>query len=149
MSTRRLAVVVVTGFAVVLLLVSSTSHPAGAQVTAAALSGRVTSAADGPLAGVLVSARKAGSTVTVTVVSDEQGRYRFPPSKLTPGKHALTIRAAGYELSAPVEVSSSIVRFAMSEIVGAVFTALTVRTNASLAVRVPSLTVTVIVAVPV
>src|SRR5207247_1400253 len=77
---------------------------AGAQATAAALNGRVTSAADGPLAGVLVSARKAGSTVTVTVVSDEQGRYRFPPSKLTPGKHALTIRAAGYELVAPVEV---------------------------------------------
>ena len=104
MSTRRLAVVVVTRFAVALMLAGSTSHPAGAQVAAAALSGRVTSAADGPLAGVLVSARKAGSTVTVTVVSDEQGRYRFPPSKLTPGKHALTIRAAGYELVAPVEV---------------------------------------------
>ncbi len=104
MSTRRLAIVVVTGFAVVLLLAGATSHPAGAQAPAAALTGRVTSAADGPLAGVLVSARKAGSTVTVTVVSDEQGRYRFPPSKLTPGKHALTIRAAGYELVAPVEV---------------------------------------------
>src|SRR3989442_10820610 len=104
MSTRRLAVVVFTGFAVALMLAGSTSHPADAQATAAALTGRVTSAADGPLAGVLVSARKAGSTVTVTVVSDEQGRYRFPPSKLTPGKHALTIRAAGYELSTPVEV---------------------------------------------
>src|SRR3989442_14589704 len=104
MSTRRLAVVVFTGFAVALMLAGSTSHPADAQATAAALTGRVTSAADGPLAGVLVSARKAGSTVTVTVVSDEQGRYRFPPSKLTPGKPALTIRAPGYELSGPVEV---------------------------------------------
>src|SRR5207245_687181 len=66
MSTRRLAVVF-TGFAVALMLAGSTSHPAGAQAPAAALTGRVTSAADGPLAGVLVSARKAGSTVTVTV----------------------------------------------------------------------------------
>src|SRR5206468_9377848 len=72
MSTRRLAVVVVTGFAVVLLLAGATSHPAGAQAPAAALTGRVTSAAEGPLAGVLVSARKSGSTVTVTVVRSEE-----------------------------------------------------------------------------
>jgi len=104
MSTRRLAVNVVTGFAVVLLLASSTSHPAGAQTGAPALSGQVTSAAEGPLEGVLVSARKARSNVTVTVVSDERGNYRFPAAKLTPGTYSLTIRAAGYELDAPVEI---------------------------------------------
>ena len=43
----------------------------GAQAqAAAALSGQVTSAEEGPMEGVLVSARQDGSTVTVTVVSD-------------------------------------------------------------------------------
>ena len=50
--------------------------------------------------GVLVSAKGAGSTVTVTVtvVSDQQGRYSFPAAKLEPGRYALRIRAIGYDL---------------------------------------------------
>jgi virginiamycin B lyase len=48
---------------------------------------------------VLVSAKKAGSTVTITVVSDEQGRFRFPRAKLEPGKYTFTIRAVGYDLN--------------------------------------------------
>src|SRR5260221_12713119 len=55
----------------------------------AALAGRVSSAEDGPLEGVLVSAKRAGSTVTVTLVSDQQGRYRFPQSRLEPGQDTL------------------------------------------------------------
>ena len=43
-----------------------------------ALTGQVTSTEEGPMEGVLVSAKKAGSTITITVVSDEQGRYSFP-----------------------------------------------------------------------
>jgi hypothetical protein len=39
--------------------------------------------------GVLVSARRAASTMTVTVVSDAQGRYRFPSARLQPGAYAL------------------------------------------------------------
>src|SRR3954462_15179763 len=69
-----------------------------------ALNGRVTSAEEGAMEGVLVSAKKQGSTITVTVVSDAQGRYRFPDAKLAPGKYALTVRAAGYELEAPLVV---------------------------------------------
>jgi hypothetical protein len=49
---------------------------------------------------------------------------------------------------APVPLSSLIVWSAMFEIVGAVFPALTVSTNVSPAVNPPSLTVTVMVAVP-
>src|SRR5439155_16353730 len=64
----------------------------------AQLSGRVTSSEEGAMEGVLVSAKKVGSTITVTVVSDREGRYRFPEKKLTPGKYALSVRAAGYEL---------------------------------------------------
>jgi hypothetical protein len=42
-----------------------------------ALTGQVTSAEEGAMEGVLVSARKAGSTITTTVVTDAQGRYLF------------------------------------------------------------------------
>src|SRR6266851_6325822 len=47
-----------------------------AQTEPPALSGRVSSAEEGAMEGVLVSAKKAGSTITITVVSDAQGRYR-------------------------------------------------------------------------
>jgi imidazolonepropionase-like amidohydrolase/streptogramin lyase len=66
-----------------------------------ALQGRVTSVEEGPMEGVLVSAKRAGSTITVTVVSDREGRYRFPESRLEPGEYALRIRAAGYDLDSP------------------------------------------------
>jgi virginiamycin B lyase len=48
--------------------------------------------------GVLVSAKRTGSTMTITVVSDAQGRYRFPADKLEPGQYSLRIRAVGYDL---------------------------------------------------
>ena len=63
-----------------------------------AVTGRVSSAEDGSLEGVLVSARKAGSTITITVVTDQQGQYRFPQARLEPGQYALRIRAVGYDL---------------------------------------------------
>jgi len=66
--------------------------------TSIALSGLVTSVEEGQMEGVLVSAKMAGSSITITVVSDAQGRYRFPASKLTPGQYTLRIRAVGYDL---------------------------------------------------
>jgi virginiamycin B lyase len=66
-----------------------------------ALSGQVTSAEEGPMEGVLVSAKKAGSTITTTVVTDEKGHYSFPGSRLEPGHYALRVRAAGYDLEGP------------------------------------------------
>src|SRR6202023_512634 len=48
--------------------------------------------------GVLVSAQQSGSPITVTVVTDQSGSYRFPAARLAPGSYALRIRAAGYEL---------------------------------------------------
>jgi virginiamycin B lyase len=68
----------------------------------AALSGVVTSAEEGAMEGVLVSAKKAGSTMTITVVSDAQGRYRFPRAKLEAGQYAIRIRAAGYDLDSRI-----------------------------------------------
>src|SRR3954447_13922917 len=63
-----------------------------------ALSGQITSAEEGAMEGVLVSAKKAGSTITITVVSDRDGRFSFPASKIEPGQYALRIRAIGYDL---------------------------------------------------
>src|SRR5262252_6660345 len=63
-----------------------------------ALTGKVTSQAEGAMEGVLVGAKKAGSTITTWVVSNAQGQYSFPRDRMTPGKYAISIRAVGYEL---------------------------------------------------
>src|SRR5215471_9049626 len=65
----------------------------------AALTGLVSSAEEGPMEGVLVSARKSASTITITVVSDRAGRYSFPQSRMEPGEYTIRVRAAGYELA--------------------------------------------------
>ena len=73
-----------------------------------ALTGQVSSQEEGRMEGVLVSAKREGSTVTTTVVSDAQGRYSFPSARLEPGRYTLRIRAVGYELenSQPAEVKA-------------------------------------------
>jgi virginiamycin B lyase len=62
----------------------------------AALAGAVTSAQEGAMEGVLVTAKKNGSTIATTVVTDDKGRYSFPADRLDPGHYAIKIRAAGY-----------------------------------------------------
>ena len=69
-----------------------------AAAQAAALTGVVSSAEEGAMEGVIVSAHKDGSNITVSVISDDKGHYAFPADKLSPGKYAITIRAAGWEL---------------------------------------------------
>ena len=73
-----------------------------------ALTGQVSSEKEGPMEGVVVGAKREGSTITINVFSDEQGRYNFPASKLGPGRYSLRIRAAGYDLDGPkaVDVAS-------------------------------------------
>ena len=51
--------------------------------------------------GVLVSAKKADSAVTITVVSDDKGHYSFPADRLEPGRYTISIRAIGYKLDGP------------------------------------------------
>src|SRR5262245_1377289 len=68
---------------------------------AQALTGTVSSAEECAMEGVLVRAKKAGSTITITVVSDARGRYAFPSAKLEPGTYSLRIRAVGYDLAGP------------------------------------------------
>ena len=76
----------------------------GQSTDSPALQGQVSSAEEGPMEGVLVSAKREGSTVTVTVVSDQQGRYRFPRNKLEAGQYSVRIRAVGYEVNDPGKV---------------------------------------------
>ena len=65
----------------------------------AALAGRVTSTAEGPMEGVVITAKRAGSNISVSVVTDADGWYRFPADRLEAGPHALSIRAVGYVLA--------------------------------------------------
>jgi streptogramin lyase len=69
--------------------------------TGAALAGKVTSAQEPVMEGVIVSARKEGSTRTISVVTNDKGEYAFPANRLDPGKYTLSIRAAGYDLDGP------------------------------------------------
>jgi virginiamycin B lyase len=77
---------------------------AGRAQSSASIEGRVTAAEEGAMEGVLVSAKRAASTITVTVVSDASGRYRFPAGRLQPGTYALQIRAVGFDLDGPRSV---------------------------------------------
>ena len=76
-----------------------------------ALAGQVGSDREGAMEGVVISAKKPGSIVTVSVVSDDKGHYRFPVNRLEPGVYTLTIRAVGYDLdgkaSAHVEAAKT------------------------------------------
>src|SRR6266404_4317312 len=69
-----------------------------------ALVGVVSSSTEGRMEGVLVSAKRDGGRITVTVVSDAAGSYYFPSDRLQAGSYRLSIRAIGYELNEPVEV---------------------------------------------
>jgi virginiamycin B lyase len=68
---------------------------------AAVLSGLVASAEEGAMEGVIVSAKKDGANITVSVVTDAQGRYSFPADRLGAGHYALSTHATGYDLDGP------------------------------------------------
>jgi hypothetical protein len=71
---------------------------ASAQAPPAALTGLVSSPDEATMEGVLVSATKAGSNITVTVVTGADGRFSFPANRLAPGQYNLAVRAVGYQL---------------------------------------------------
>src|ERR1700722_20631668 len=65
------------------------------------LTGSVTSAAEGAMEGVLVTAQRDDSPISTTVVTDASGHFRFPDGRLRSGDYRLRIRATGYELDGP------------------------------------------------
>jgi virginiamycin B lyase len=88
-----------------LIFCAESVFAAPAQKTAAvALAGRVSSDAEGAMEGVLVRAKGQGKTISITVVTDREGRYSFPASRLAPGKFSIDIRAIGYDIASPLSV---------------------------------------------
>lgn len=71
---------------------------------ASALTGRVHSAKEGPMEGVLVLAQRNGDPVIVSVATDATGHFAFPADRLSSGTYQLTVRAIGYDM-APARVS--------------------------------------------
>ncbi len=82
-----------------ILLVAGCNH-----VKRPTLTGKVTSSEEGAMEGVLVSAKREGTPITVTVVTDASGMYSFPSDHMAAGDYQLDIRAAGYLLIDPLEV---------------------------------------------
>src|SRR6202046_5933841 len=103
-ASMRMKTIVLAAAAALTAFVLHTAAPALAQ-SAAALSGAVTSTKEGPMEGVVVSARKDGSTITVSVVSDDKGHFSFPASRLDPGHYAISTRAVGYDLDGPKDAA--------------------------------------------
>ncbi|MEQ1884306.1 MAG: carboxypeptidase regulatory-like domain-containing protein [Bryobacteraceae bacterium] len=83
---------------------------------AVALTGKVTSAEEGAMEGVLVSAKKTGSVISYTVATDATGRYSFPRAKVGAGPYTLKIRAAGYDLVDPGAIQVSAAKTANAEL---------------------------------
>jgi virginiamycin B lyase len=102
MRTKNVSLAISAGLALALLAIALLTAQAQAP---AALTGQVASSEEGAMEGVLVSAKKDGSTITVTVVSDAQGNYSFPASKLEPGQYSIRIRAIGYDVDRPAAVA--------------------------------------------
>ena len=89
-----------------LIFFASVSAPvpvasANSQNSPAALTGIVSSEAEGPMEGVLVSAKPAGGSISITVVSDARGLYSFSADRLMPGRYRLAIRAIEYDAADP------------------------------------------------
>jgi streptogramin lyase len=107
MQARQFALVIAAAGAAFLFqpFRSAVTHAADAKADASAtLSGQVSSADEAKMEGVLVTAKKDGSTIATTVVSDADGHYRFPAGRLDPGHYTLKIRAGGYDLDSPTTV---------------------------------------------
>ena len=102
-----------TSVAVVAILVmyagSHSSSPVRAQA-GVALTGLVISEEEDRMEGVVVTAHREGSPISISVVTDEMGRFNFPASRLPDGDYLLRIRAVGYELVGPrgIDVRSGV-----------------------------------------
>jgi virginiamycin B lyase len=115
MRTRNCLLNISAELAVGLVQVGFDAPLARAQ-SAAILTGHVSSAEEGPMEGVVVSARKDGATITVSVVTNREGKYTFPAARLEPGRYRLSIRAGGYELESPKAVDLLAAQSATAEL---------------------------------
>jgi len=62
------------------------------------LSGKVTSSAGAPLAGIPIKAHRDNTTITVAVYTNKQGEYSFPAwSDLTPGSYSVSVELPDFQ----------------------------------------------------
>jgi hypothetical protein len=95
----------------IMLVAFATPPTTAASAQTVALSGQVTSAEEGAMEGVLVSAKKAGSTITITVVSDRDGRSSFrTPNGSTAFRATIRARACSSIVSDATRSNASCVR---------------------------------------
>jgi virginiamycin B lyase len=104
METMRSKLMSRLASSVAAILFSLTTQTVWAQGEAA-LTGTVSSAAEGNMEGVVVTAAQPGSIVRVSVTTDAQGRYAFPQNRLVPGEYTLSIRAVGYDIDTPTKAT--------------------------------------------
>ena len=88
------------GMTTALAVVLALALPSSVRAQGPALTGKVSSGAEGAMEGVVVTAHKDGSVVSVSVTTNAQGVYSFPEDRLEPGHYNLAIRAVGYDLAA-------------------------------------------------
>ncbi len=118
---------IATGF-VVLLLMSLTAM---GQANRASITGTVTDATGGVMAGVDVSARNTDTNIETTAVSNDDGIYLLP--NLPPGTYALTFRKSGFkEVKQPefTLISTQVARIDVKMQVGAASENVTVTAEA-------------------
>jgi streptogramin lyase len=100
---KSLLLFTVSGLTALLIHAGFDWSPLQAQA-GVALTGLVISDEEGPMEGVVVTARAEGSPISISVVTDDKGRYNFPVSKLPDGDYGLRIRAIGYEIVGPTGI---------------------------------------------
>ncbi|MGN6715761.1 MAG: carboxypeptidase-like regulatory domain-containing protein, partial [Candidatus Binatia bacterium] len=64
---------------IILTSLITTAFVPGTAFSDSVVAGTITSIAGEKMAGVIVSARREGSTITTSVFTDETGNYYFPP----------------------------------------------------------------------
>lgn len=97
MSLAKLSFAALAGTSL-LALAAAASQPALAQSHQVALTGTVSSQQEGKMEGVVVSAKRRGSTMMISVDTNAKGEYAFPQDRLAPGIYDITMRAVGYTL---------------------------------------------------
>ncbi|MGH9255099.1 MAG: carboxypeptidase regulatory-like domain-containing protein [Vicinamibacterales bacterium] len=93
LTSRKTVLVIVAALGAIWL--TSVSGTTGYAAGETVLTGRITAAAGQPMEGVIVSARRFGSTFTTSVYTDAAGEYYFP--RMDEGKYNIWAQAVGYD----------------------------------------------------
>src|ERR1700740_1775443 len=82
MKIKRVLLIAGGALAAIFLLQTARTRLHAEAQTTSALSGQVTSAEEGPMEGVVVSAKKDGSTISIRIVTSPAGHFVFPSARL-------------------------------------------------------------------